>query len=51
MSIRGGKTRGHKRPLTGDNSQPASNIRTMKRRVLESCTVVPHEDSQYEIDI
>jgi hypothetical protein len=50
MSIRGRKTRGQKRPLTGDNSQPAGDIRTMMRRVLDSRTVVPHEDSQYKLN-
>ena len=50
MSIRGGKTRGQKRKLTGDDSQPTGDIRSMMRRVLESRTVCLHDDSQYELD-
>ena len=50
MSIRGGTTRGQKRKLTGNDSQPAGDIRSMMRRVLESRTVCPHDDSQYELN-
>ena len=50
MSIRGGKTRGQKRKLTGDDSQSAGDIRSMMRRVLESRTVCLHDDSQYDLN-
>ena len=49
MSIYGGKTRGQKRPFSCDDSQ-AVDIRTFMRRQLGYRLVVPHEDSQYELD-
>jgi hypothetical protein len=50
MSIRGGKTRGQKRPLIGDDSQPDGDIRTMIRRLIPASTRCPHDDTQYELD-
>ena len=50
MSIRGRKTKGQKRKLIGDDNQLAKDIRSMMRRVLESRTMCPHDDSQYELD-
>jgi hypothetical protein len=49
MSIHGGKMRGQKRQLIGDDSQLV-DIRKLLIRQLESCTVVSHEDSQYELN-
>jgi hypothetical protein len=46
MNIRGGKTRGQKRPLIGDDSQPDGDIRTM----IYETTRFPHDDTQYELD-
>ena len=50
MSIRGGKTRGQKQPLIGDNSQPDGDIHTMIRRLIPATTRSPHDDTQYELD-
>ena len=50
MSIRGGKIRGQKRPLVGDNSQPNGDICTMIRRLIPATTRCPHDDTQYELD-
>jgi hypothetical protein len=50
MSIRGGKARGQKRPLTSDDSQPDGDIHTMIRRLVLSRTMCLCEDTQYELD-
>ena len=50
MSIRGGKTRGQKRPLVGDDSQLDGDIRTMIMRLIPATTRCPHDDTQFELD-
>jgi hypothetical protein len=54
MSIRGGKTRGQKRPLsvrqtTGDDSQ-SRDIHTLLMLELEYQLVLLEKHSQYELD-
>ena len=50
MNIRSGKTRGQKRLLIGDDSQPDRDIHTMIRRLVPPSPVCLHEDTQYELD-
>jgi hypothetical protein len=51
MSIRGGKTRGQKRPLISDDSQPDGDIRTMIRRLIPATMRCSRDDTQYELDL
>ena len=50
MSTRGGKTKGQKRPLIGDNSQLDGDIRNMIKRLVPASTRCPHDDTQYELE-